>query len=379
MKYRDFGDLDWKVSALGFGAMRLPHEKGDPSAIIEDQARDMVIRAIQSGVNYIDTAYPYHGGKSEPFLGEVLKGEYRDKVRIATKLPCWQVKSGDDFDRFFHQQLERLQTDRIDFYLLHGIQRDWWDRMKDLGYLDWAEKKLADGSIKHLGFSFHDQLPLFKRIVDEYDNWAMTLLMYNYMDIDYQAGTEGVKYAADNGLGVVVMEPLRGGLLAKEPPESVKKIFDSSGYDRSYADWSLQWLWDQSEVSCVISGMSSMQQVEENLASADVSGIGSMTETEKDVLRRVREAYMSRKSIPCTDCRYCMPCPQGVAIPWIMSYYNLSMMYDDRRTAIAHYNFLDESNRADRCTECGKCMEHCPQHIQIIETLKMVHRHLTQE
>jgi hypothetical protein len=199
------------------------------------------------------------------------------------------------------------------------------------------------------------------------------------MDIDYQAGTEGVKYAADNGLAVVVMEPLRGGLLAKEPPASVKKIFDSSGCRSSYADWSLQWLWDQPEVSCVISGMSSMQQIEENLASADVSGIGSMTEMEKDVIRKVRKEYRSKKSIPCTDCRYCMPCPQGVAIPWIMSYYNLSCMYEDTRTARVHYSFLNEQNRADKCTECGKCMEHCPQHIDIIETLKMVHRNLAPE
>ena len=356
--------------------MRLPHEEGESSKILEDEAVKMVRTAIDNGVNYFDTAYNYHGGESEKFLGRVLSGGYRDKVKIATKLPSWKVEKKEDFHRFFDEQMERLDTDCIDFYLLHALQRDWWDRVYDLGFLDWAEKKLADGSIAHLGFSFHDKFPLFKRIVDAYDNWAMTLLMYNYMDVDFQAGTKGVEYAADNGMAVVVMEPLRGGLLAKEPPASVKRIFDESTVKRTPADWSLQWLWDRPEVSCVISGMSNMKQLKENVQSGCDSGIGTMTDHEKEVLKKVRAQYKTKKSIPCTDCRYCLPCPEQVAIPWILGYYNLSEMYESPKTARSHYAFLDEKNRGNRCTQCGQCVEKCPQHIDIPAELARIHEML---
>jgi len=373
MKYRKFGELDWQISALGFGIMRLPHSEKESSVILEDEAATMIHHAIDNGVNFLDTAWNYHGGVSESFLGKTLKNGYREKVRISTKLPCWKIESRDDFDRYFDEQQERLQTGYIDFYLLHSLQRDWWDRVKNLGYLDWADKKLADGSIGHLGFSFHDKLPLFKRIVDEYDNWAMTLLMHNYMDVDFQAGTEGIKYAADKGLAVVIMEPLRGGLLAKEPPASVKKIFDGSEIHRTPADWSLQWLWNKKDVTSVISGMSTLEQLQQNIASACSSGIGSLTEYEEQVLANVRAEYLKKAPIPCTDCRYCMPCPEGVAIPWVFEYFNMSEMYEDLQTARSHYAFLDEKNRASSCTECGKCMEHCPQQIDIIEMLKKAH------
>ena len=202
----------------------------------------------------------------------------------------------------------------------------------------------------------------------------MTLLMHNYMDVDFQAGAEGVKYATDNGLAVVVMEPLRGGLLAKEPPSSVKKIFDEAVVQRTPADWSLQWLWDKGEIASVISGMNTLQQLQQNITSACNSGIGSMTEYEEEVLVEVREEYRKKASIPCTNCGYCMPCPEGVGIPWIFEYYNMSEMYEAPETARAYYAFLDEENRASGCTECGKCMEQCPQHIDIIDMLKKAHR-----
>ncbi|MCK4807453.1 MAG: aldo/keto reductase [Candidatus Aegiribacteria sp.] len=373
MKYRKFGELDWEVSALGFGIMRLPHKEKEYSVILEEEASSLLHFAIDNGMNYLDTAWNYHDGESESFLGRALKGGYRERVRIATKLPCWKIEKKDDFDKYFDEQVERLQTDFIDFYLLHALQRDWWDNVRNLGYLDWAEKKLADGTIKHLGFSFHDRLPLLNRIINEYDNWTVALLMYNYMDVDFQAGTEGVKYAADNGLAVVVMEPLRGGLLAKEPPTSVKKIFDGSKVQRSPADWSLQWLWDKGEIASVLSGMNTLEQLKQNIASACNSDIGSMTEYEEHVLVKIREEYRKKASIPCTDCRYCMPCPEGVAIPWIFEYYNMSEMYEAPGTARLYYAFLDEKNRASECKECGKCMEHCPQHIDIIGTLKKAH------
>ena len=373
MKYRKFGELDWEVSALGFGIMRLPHSEKESSAILEEEASSLLHYAIDNGVNYLDTAWNYHDGESESFLGRALRGGYREKVRIATKLPSWKIEKKEDFDRYFDEQIERLQTDYIDFYLLHALQRDWWDNVRNLGFLDWAENKLAEGTIKHLGFSFHDTPSLFRKIVNGYDNWTMTLLMYNYMDIDFQAGTEGVKYAADNGIAVVAMEPLRGGLLAKEPPSSVKKIFDEAEIQRTPADWSLQWLWDKGEIASVISGMSTIEQLWQNIASACNSGIGSMTEYEEDILAEVREEYRKKASIPCTDCRYCMPCPEGVAIPSIFGYYNMSEMYEAPDTARAYYAFLDDKNKASECTECGKCMDLCPQHIEIISLLKKAH------
>lgn len=365
MRYRRFGRLDWKVSALGFGIMRLPVEGDDQSAIRVETASEMVRRAIDGGVNYLDTAYPYHGGRSESFLGEVLKDGYRGKVRIATKLPTWKVKEKDDFDRYFDEQMERLQLDRVDFYLLHSLQRDWWDRVRELGYLDWAERQQADGRISHLGFSFHDRPPLLRRIVDGYDGWTVAMLMYNYMDVDFQAGTEGVGYAADNGLAVAVMEPLRGGLLAQEPPVSVGRIFENSGIRRTPAQWSLRWLWDRPEISTVVSGMSTMEQLEQNLGTADHAAIGTMGAGEKDVLERVRREYLSKRSVPCTDCRYCVPCPREVAIPWIFGCMNTAEMYEALEQARREYSFIDEKNRADSCNGCGECAERCPRQIDI--------------
>ena len=373
MKYRTFGSLDWEASALGFGAMRLPHAGDDYSAILEDQATAMLRRAIDGGVNYIDTAEPYHRGNSESFLGRALKDGYRDRVRVVTKLPCWKVEKTEDFDRCFDEQMEKLQLSHLDFYLLHALQRDWWDRMSDLGFLDWAERKMADGAIGHIGFSFHDKPPLFKRIVDGYDGWTLAMVMCNYMDVEYQAGLDGVKYAADRGLAVVAMEPLRGGLLAKDPPASVREVFDSSPVRRAPVEWALRWLWDRPELSLVLSGMSTMEQVEQNLAIASDSGPGCMSEDEHRLIDDVREAYRSKALIPCTDCRYCMPCPQGVSIPWVFEYFNMAAVYEDPDAARQQYTFLGEKHSADLCNECGKCQELCPQHIGIIKALKEAH------
>lgn len=379
MKYRKFGKLDWETSILGFGIMRLPHTEGNYSMILQEEASAMLHHAIDSGVNYLDTAWNYHDGESEKFLGRALKGGYRDKVRIASKLPSWKIEKTDDFDIFFDEQMERLQTDHLDFYLLHALQRDWWDKVKGFGFLDWAEKKMADGAIGHIGFSFHDRFPLLKRIIDEYDGWTLALLMYNYMDIDYQAGRDGIQYAADNGLAVVVMEPLRGGLLAKEPPVDVKRLFDNAAVQRTPADWAFQWLWDQKEITAVISGMSTMEQLRQNIASACASGLKSMSAGEHELLNKIRETYRKKALIPCTSCQYCMPCPQGVAIPWVFEYYNLSAIYEDLKTAQAYYAFLGEKNNAALCTGCGECLEKCPQKIEIIDLLKKSHELLTRD
>jgi len=378
MQYRSFGKLDWKPSALGFGAMRLPILENDSGKIDEELATRMIRTAIDAGVNYIDTAWPYHKEQSEPFLGRCLQDGYRDKVKLATKMPSWLIKEESDFDKHLNIQLERLQTDRIDFYLLHGLNKTHWPEIRDLGVLDWAEKAIASERIGHLGFSFHDELSVFKEIVDAYD-WTFCQIMYNYMDIEFQAGREGLHYAANKGLAVVVMEPLRGGSLTRPAPDPVANLWAGATMQRSQADWALQWLWHQPEVSLLLSGMSEMQHVEENLKSAANSGVGSLIAEELDLVDRVSEAYRSLSPIPCTDCKYCMPCPSGVTIPRIFSIYNGYRMYGNEEGAKRSYNqFTKPENRADRCVECGQCEEACPQQIEIIDWLKKAHAFLAE-
>jgi len=240
MNYRKFGSMDWEVSALGFGCMRFPIIGGNSSQIEEKAAAEMLYLAIDQGLNYVDTAYPYHGGQSESFLGKTLQGAYRDKVKLATKLPSWKIEKTRDFDFYLNEQLERLQTDQIDCYLLHTLDKKSWTKIESLGVLNWTEKARADGRIKHLGFSFHDEFDVFKSIVDAYQMWDFCMIQYNYMDQDYQAGKTGLEYAADRGLGVVIMEPLRGGRLV-DPPPKIQEIWDEAETIRTPAEWSLQW------------------------------------------------------------------------------------------------------------------------------------------
>ncbi|HUS69999.1 MAG TPA: aldo/keto reductase [Anaerolineae bacterium] len=369
MQYRTFRRLDWKASALGFGAMRLPTIDGDPARIDEAQATRMIRFAIDQGVNYVDTAYPYHQEMSEPFLGRALQDGYRERIRLATKLPCWHVESAEDFDRYLDEQLERLQTDHIDFYLLHGLNAESWTKVRDLGVLRWAERAIADDRFHHLGFSFHDRLEVFKEIVDASGLWQFCQIQYNFMDIEHQAGTEGLEYAAAKGLAVVIMEPLRGGLLARNIPPAVQEIWDGAPRQRTPADWALQWVWNHPEVSVVLSGMSTMEQVEQNIASASQSGPGTLTDAELALFDRVRGMYCELARIPCTDCRYCLPCPSGVNIPSVFEIYNEAKMYGDEEAARGSYSGLDEGQRADLCVECGDCLEKCPQQIEIPDWL----------
>lgn len=375
MQYRKFGKLDWEVSALGFGVMRLPLTNKDPASIDEPEAIRMIRYAIDHGVNYVDTAYMYHSGQSEGFVGRMLKDGYREKVKLTTKLPAGLVESASDFDRFLNEQLERLQT-KIDFYLLHGLNGKSWSKVRALGVLDWAEDKMAQGKFEHLGFSFHDELDVFKEIVDAYDNWTLSQIYYNYMYVDYQAGRRGLEYAANKGLAVVVMGPLRGGQLAKKPPKQVAKIWASTAQERTPAERGLLWVWNQPEVSVALSGMSTMEQVVENVAVADRSGPGKLTAGELTLFDRAREVYHGLIPIPCTSCGYCMPCPSGVAISSILGIYNEAMMYDNLRTGRFRYhgaNGLKEEQHADQCTECGECLDACPQKIAIPEWLQKAH------
>ena len=377
MQYRSFGRLDWQPSALGFGAMRLPVLDGDPGKIDEPLATRMIRTAIDAGVNYVDTAWPYHRQQSEPLIGRCLQDGYRDKVKLATKMPSWLIKESNDFDRHLAIQLERLQTDRIDFYLLHTLNKTFWPNLRDLKVLEWAEGAIKDGRIGHLGFSFHDDLAVFKEIVDAYD-WTFCQIMYNYMDIEFQAGREGLQHAASKGLAVVVMEPLRGGSLCAPAPDPVAAIWEEAPTKRSQADWALQWVWNHPEVSLLLSGMTAMEHVEENLESARRSGVGTLTAEELALVDRVRTAYRALSPIPCTDCKYCQPCPSGVDIPGVFSTYNNAIMYGDAdRYRFSYKQFMPAAKRADNCVECGQCESVCPQQIEIIDWLKKAHTFLT--
>jgi hypothetical protein len=375
MKYRQFGDLDWKTSALGFGCMRLPTENGNEN-IDEDEAAKMLAYAIDHGVNYVDTAYPYHGGNSEPFVGRFLENGYREKVKLATKQPCWKVEAYDDFDRYLDEQLERLRTDHIDFYLLHALREESWHKVRDLGVLDWAEGALSDGRIDYLGFSFHDEYEVFEEIVDAYD-WTFCQIQYNYMDIETQAGSKGLQYAASKGVAVVIMEPLLGGRLV-DPPERIEAIWQEAETRRTPADWALQWLWHQPEVAVVLSGMTTMDHVTENVVSADASGVGSLTEEDLELVDRVRSAYNELCPIPCTQCKYCMPCPHGVDIPQNLDVYNQGVMYEKPDAARRSYEFIDEEHRANACVDCDECEEKCPQTIPISDWMVHVHEVLAE-
>jgi hypothetical protein len=332
----------------------------------------MLHYAIDHGVNYVDTAYPYHEGNSELVVGRALKGGYREKVRLATKLPCWKVEAAEDFDKYLNEQLEKLQTDHIDFYLLHALNEKSWHKMRDLGALKWAEGAIADGRIGHLGFSFHDKYEVFQEIIDAYDGWTFCQIQHNYMDIENQAGTKGLQYAASRGLAVVIMEPILGGRLVN-PPQPIQDLWNTSARKRAPADWALQWLWNQPEVSVVLSGMSTMEQVEENVASADVSDVNTLTAEELALFDRVREKYQGLCPIPCTECGYCVPCPNGVDIPRNFVVYNQGVMYDKADHSRMAYNWIPEEARASACAQCRECEDKCPQSISISEWMVHVH------
>ncbi len=372
MQYRKFGNLDFKVSALGFGAMRLPVVPGS-DVIDEAEAIKMIRHSIDQGVNYVDTAYPYHGGNSELVVGKALKDGYREKVKLASKSPTWLIKKPEDFDRLLDEQLGKLQTDSIDFYLLHALSRDSWKNViLKHGILQRAEAAKKAGKIKHLGFSFHDEGPAFTEIMDGYDKWEFCQIQYNYLDIENQAGLKGLKYAASKGIAVVIMEPLLGGKLANVPKD-VKAIFDENGKNHSAAYWALQWLWNQPEVGVVLSGMSNMQQVEENLAIADKSGVDVFGKAELDTVDRVIRKYAERAAIPCTACNYCMPCPNNVNIPRNFSLYNTGIIHEDVAGAKNNYGNFEKTNRASECVQCKICEDKCPQKIPISEWLPKVH------
>ncbi len=381
MQYRKMGKLGWEVSALGFGAMRLPTIKiADKDVIQEEEAIRMIRYAIDHGVNYIDTAWPYHNQTSENLVGKALQDGYREKVKLVTKLPMWEIKETADFEKFLTEQLKRLQTDYLDIYLFHALSEQRWKTVKDHHLISEMEKAKTMGKIKHFGFSFHDSITLFKEIIDAY-NWDVCQIQYNYLDQEYQAGKEGLQYATAKDVAVIIMEPLRGGKLTQSSPE-LDMILDNALVHRKLADWGLQFLWNQPEVTVVLSGMSTMEQVQENLASAAHSGINRLSPPEVATIDLLREEYQKKIVVPCTQCKYCMPCPAGVDIPGNLNLYNnykwsgsnpfLINVYRNKAKNSEELKSNPNNGRATLCVECGACLEQCPQHINIPEELKHV-------
>ncbi|MDR2870656.1 MAG: aldo/keto reductase [Deferribacteraceae bacterium] len=383
MLYRQFGKTGETVSILGFGCMRLPLiEGGDATQIDEVRAIPLVRHAIDNGVNYLDTAYPYHSvmsaegvlgaGASEPFVGKVLKDGYREKVKIATKLFAKLINTRSDMDRMLDEQLKRLDVSQIDFYLIHNIQEAVWPMLKNEGMTDFLDQALKDGRIKHAGFSFHDTPALFREVVDYYD-WSFCQIMYNYLDENFQAGTSGLDYAAAKGLGIAIMEPLRGGLLAKNLPEEAQAALDATGIKRNPADWALRWVWNNPKVSVVLSGMNEMAQLEENLTLASTVQPNAMSAAELGAIDEVKAVFKAKAKVGCTQCHYCA-CPVGVDIPTCFSIYNKHYLYNlgeaSKRT---YYAMLSAVNRrASACLECGACESACPQQLAIRDELKNV-------
>lgn len=378
MLFRTVPKTGDSLSILGFGFMRLPLKNG--GGIDEERAILQLRHAIDRGVNYVDTAPAYHFGKSEKILARALADGYRKKVRIATKLPPWSVHSREDMTRILSSQLTTLRTDHIDYYLLHSLTKASWEKLKSLGVLDFLDDAKKHGLIMNAGFSFHDDTETFKEIVDAYD-WDFCQIQYNYLDEHNQAGTEGLAYAAGKRLAVIIMEPLRGGNLAGNVPDQIKKIWNEGAKKRSPAEWALRWVWNHPEVTVVLSGMNDESHIEENLRIASDAFPGSLSPSEMEIISRVRDSYQRLMKIACTGCGYCMPCPAGVDIPGCFSLYNAHHLFPHDRSAKFHYfgrhgGLLSGVSYAGMCRQCKKCMKSCPQHLQIPDRLRDVSKEM---
>lgn len=357
------------LSILGYGCMRFTQNGGK---IDIDKAEREIMAAYRAGVNYYDTAYVYPG--SEAALGQILaKNQIRDKVKIATKLPHYLIKSGDSMEKYFSEQLARLQTDYVDYYLMHMLTDvETWERLKSLGIIEWLEEKKKSGAIRQVGFSYHGNSDMFCKLVDAYD-WDFTQIQYNYMDEHSQAGRRGLDYAHEKGLPVIIMEPLRGGRLVNKLPEQAVRIFEEYPVKYTPVQWALRWLWNQPEVTCVLSGMNSEEMVADNVHTASTVSAGEFTDREEKMLQQVVQVINEKMKVGCTGCGYCMPCPKNVDIPGTFAAYN-RYYTDGKRTAFKEYIMCTAmrktSTAASNCMECGKCEKHCPQHIEIRKELK---------
>ena len=378
MLYRELGETGKKISILGFGCMRLPVVDGKYDQVDMDVAVPLIRNAIDNGINYLDTAYPYHNGKSEEVISEVIKDGYREKVFIADKLPSWMINSRADMDRYLQEQIDRLQTEKIDFYLLHSIKEDYWKKLESLGVLEFLDDAVSQGKIDYTGFSFHGELELFFDVIDSY-NWDMCQVQYNLVDQNYQAGREGIRYASNNNVGVVIMEPLRGGTLVRNVPPEIQEIWDESPVKRDPVSWALKYLWDHEEIDVVLSGMNSCNDLKQNLDIASEGYPNTLMPEEKEIIREVQFEYKLRKEVDCTQCGYCVPCPSGVDIPANLLQLNNAYMFQDIENAqMNYYMVIKEEERAANCTECGECEKICPQMVPIQKALKDVRKKFEQ-
>ena len=378
MQYREFKKLGIKVSTFGLGCMRFPTIEVDGAKKVDlDNAKNIVRRAIDAGVNYVDTAYNYSDKQNEIVVGEALSDGYRDRVYLATKLPSFLCEKTEDMHSFFEEQCSKLKTDHIDFYLVHALNRASWDKMKSLGIKEFLDKLKAQGKIKYACFSFHDDYDAFEYIIRDYD-WDMCQIQYNYMDcVGNAPGERGVRLAQSLGIPVVIMEGLLGGKLASVPAD-VKTVFDSYGVDRSPAEWAFRWLCDDSAIATVLSGVTTPEMTDDNIRIFSDTHVGCMSDEEKAVVAAAREAYSKRIKVGCTACSYCLPCPAGVDIPKVFSAWNNAYKFDSKSDVMWTYGrLLKNGSAADACIKCGKCEKICPQHINIRDLLAHAHADLT--
>jgi uncharacterized protein len=376
MQYIKFGSQDFKVSRFGVGCMRLPSKKindgESKSKIDENESIKMIRYAIDNGVNYLDTAYAY--GDSELVVGKALGKGYRQKTILATKMPSWEIKSYRDFNKYLDEQLKRLQVEYIDIYLLHAMRQSYWENYKKLDVFKFLEEAKKQGKILCAGFSFHDQLALFKEITDSY-NWDMCQIQLNYLDEHMQAGLEGLKYAGSKGIPVVIMEPLKGGSLVNNLPGEVTELLMKDGGGINPVSLALRYLCSLPETAVILSGVSSMEQLKEDIGIFNDMPIGPLDDKESALVVMVRDLIKSKIKIGCTGCGYCMPCPSGVAIPDLFKLYNDVYMLDHLKVSKIFYKVFENGKKgANQCTECGQCEEKCPQTLEIIEGLKDVHK-----
>jgi predicted aldo/keto reductase-like oxidoreductase len=359
-----------ELSILGYGCMRFPRKNG---LIDKKRTENQLISAIENGINYFDTAYLYPG--SESALGKILANGYRDKVKIASKLPIASVKKREDMDKIFEKQLKRLQTDHIDYYLMHNICKfEEWEYLKEKGIISFIKKEQEKGRIINIGFSFHGNLSNFKKIVDDYP-WDFCQIQYNYLDENYQAGTEGLDYAHSKGLGIVIMEPLRGGMLIDQLPPTARNIIKDFKPYRSSAEWAFRWIWNNPKVDVVLSGMNNEENIKENIAIASTVKPNNLNDEEIAIISSIKKEFRKKIKVNCSSCGYCLPCPQEIDIPMCFSYYNNNAMFKSiigKMSPVIFYLMANETSILSKCTQCGKCEKKCPQHIKIIQELKNV-------
>ena len=384
MLYNTLGKTNLEVSRLGFGTMRLP-TKANNGDIYKEESAKMLSYAIENGINLIDTAYSYHSenlgdnGESENFVGEFLsENSLREEVLLQTKSPSWLMEDFRDFDRYLDEQLEKLQTDYIDIYLLHSLTVPEWYKVKDLNVLDFLDDCLSSGKVKHVGFSSHIEVDYLIEILDEYPKWEVCLTQMNYLDEYYQSGAMGFNYLRQINVGSEIMEPLRGSRLVQNIPSEVNALWNQAEIERTPIQWAFQYLWNRNDVDCVLSGMTSFEQVKENIEIA--SKLDEISDNDLELIREVARTYRTFIGNDCSRCGYCMPCPHGVNIINCFAEYNIAhMMGNPKASAMQYFSLIDDDSRADSCIGCEECLPFCTQMLDIPEELRKVHDYFGEE